>query len=304
MPSLSLSLNPTMVPHSTPYSSWLTCFEHKCLLLTTGSEHRWLLLMNGSTACKACWRRHFRGSKRSKPSLLSLTTHLDHGRPKLMLSDPCFAQLPHSPSSSAGIDAIETFIRRQRNPLLDRLDFYNLKQDVNEQFDAFLALLKELYKACDFDGKPVCIGCLDTLHRCSTCYDWIQRKEQEIMRDRIVVGIWDDETRHKLLSSSGLTLHDAIEICRAEEAAKTTQNVMGDAQGGHINAVRRTTYQKRKAQHITPAEPRGLKPTIPPPASHGASSKKCSKCGYMAHTSSACPAIGKTKSFQSGVPSH
>ena len=53
--------------------------------------------------------------------------------------------------------------RRRRNPLLDRLEFYNLKQDDNELFDSFLTVLKELYKACDFTVGEFCTTCTRSL---------------------------------------------------------------------------------------------------------------------------------------------
>ena len=48
------------------------------------------------------------------------------------------------------IAAVKLYIRRQRNPLLDRLDFYNRRQQRGESFDSFFTSLKELFNACDF----------------------------------------------------------------------------------------------------------------------------------------------------------
>ena len=61
------------------------------------------------------------------------------------------------------IGAIKAFVRRRRNPLMDRLEFYNLKQDDNGLFDFFLTVLKELYKACDFTVGEFCTTCTRSL---------------------------------------------------------------------------------------------------------------------------------------------
>ena len=66
------------------------------------------------------------------------------------------------------------------------------------------------------------------------------------MRDRLVVGIRHDDTRHRLLSTPALTLEDAVRICRAKEAAKATQQDMPQAQVGRAQALRKTRYQRIK----------------------------------------------------------
>ena len=42
-------------------------------------------------------------------------------------------------------------------------------------------------------------------------------------RDRILVGIRSDETRHKFITKAEIILEEAIAICHAEEAAAQTQ---------------------------------------------------------------------------------
>ena len=145
------------------------------------------------------------------------------------------------------IGAIEAFVRRRRNPLLNRLEFYNLKQDGNELLDSFLTVLKERYKACDFTVREFCSTCTRSLCRCGQCWSSVQRRGQETLRDRLVIGIRDDDTRHKLsLSTPPLTLEDAVQICRAEEAAKATQQDMPEAQVGRAQALRKTRHQRSK----------------------------------------------------------
>ena len=54
------------------------------------------------------------------------------------------------------IKAVKTFIFGQRNPLLDRIDFYNRQQDKGESLDSFYAALRELYNVSDFPDLNLC----------------------------------------------------------------------------------------------------------------------------------------------------
>ena len=93
------------------------------------------------------------------------------------------------------IQRMEDHIRRQRNVILDRRDFYLRRQEAGERFDDFFMSLKEIGQFCDF---------------CETCTD-------ERFRDRILTGIRDEETVRLLLSEKNLTLGRTLDICRARE---------------------------------------------------------------------------------------
>ena len=184
------------------------------------------------------------------------------------------------------IAAVKTHIRRQRNPLLDRIEFYNRKQQPSESFDSFLTALKELYNCCDFPEVAQCATC--TARTCNVCKDQLRRINADVMRDRLVVGILDDSTRHKLLALPQLTFEEAVKVCRAEEAATVTKSNIPAPGHGHVNAAKKTTYQRQKS-----------KPS--PPEKSSGSSPKCPNCGRSAHTKSPCPAQGKTCNGCKGV---
>ena len=126
--------------------------------------------------------------------------------------------VPSSADVPEIIAEIKKYIRRQRNPLLDRLECYNRRQQRGESFDSFMTALKELFSACDFSTLEVCSTCAPKL--CQDCPNTLKKANEDILRDRIVVGVHDDDTRHKLLAHEKLTLVDAVRICRSEEAAK------------------------------------------------------------------------------------
>ena len=180
---------------------------------------------------------------------------------------------------TAVIAAIKKYIRRQRNPLLDRIDFYNRRQHKGESFDSFFTCLKELFSACDFVELRVCRTCSGRM--CTDCPKILVTANEELLRDRIVVGVLDDDTRHKLLSEQNLTLSSAAKICRAEEAAKQTNDGMPTTGSFKAAVAKKSSYQKQKSQFSDRSA------TAQPP-------KKCVNCGRSAHTKSSCPAAGKT----------
>ena len=173
------------------------------------------------------------------------------------------------------LTALEQFIRRQRNPLLDRIEYYNLRQEDDETFDSFYTTLGELHNACAFGTDQLCANCSVVIGECDKCRTWIKNKSSEIMRDRLIVGTRDSETRHKLLSESQLSLEKAVQICRAEEAARSTQQSLTHNEDTRykvhdgIRAMRRTSYQRRKQSTCGKSNPVETRPgsTTAPPVS-------------------------------------
>ena len=170
------------------------------------------------------------------------------------------------------------YVRRQRNSLLDRIDFYNRVQQPRESFDSFFTSLRELFHESDFFDMSVCQTCRPRM--CADCPKALQKVNDDILRDRVVIGVLDDETRHKLLAQADPTLDGAIRICRAEEAAKQTEEGISSPLGVHVV---KSTYKRQKSQSKAVASPQKT--------DHAPS--KCPNCGRRAHTTSARPAAGK-----------
>ena len=90
--------------------------------------------------------------------------------------------------------------------------------------------------------------CLCQTSRPRMCADFpkaLHKVDDDILRDRVVIGVLDDETRHKLLAQADLTLDGAICICRAEVAAKQTEGGMSSPLGVHFV---KSTYKRQKSQ--------------------------------------------------------
>ena len=183
----------------------------------------------------------------------------------------------HNADAPTIIIAVKVYIRRQQNPLLDQIAFYNRKQQRNESFDSFFTAMRELFAQCDFPDMELCSTCTPQL--CSTCPQSLRKVTDDMMRDCILVGIANDDTCHKLLAAPSLSLETAAKMCRPEEAAQQTRDSMVPAS---VIAVKRFSYQRSKS--ALASKPKSA------PADKPA---KCPQCGRSQHTKSMCPAKGK-----------
>ena len=103
---------------------------------------------------------------------------------------------------AAVLRRLESYARGQINEVLQRRLFNLRSQKDGESFDDFLTELRDLSSTCGF---------------CDAC-------RESLVRDRVVTGLRDPATIKKLCAVSGLTLSQAIQICRSEEAASRDAN--------------------------------------------------------------------------------
>ena len=81
-----------------------------------------------------------------------------------------------------------------------------------------------------------------------------------------MIGVKDEETRHKLFAEPKLTLAEAVRICRSEEAATVTGNAMPTS--GSVNAIaRKSMYQRCKHATTTISSSATGKPRTMPACS-------------------------------------
>ena len=112
------------------------------------------------------------------------------------------------------IDALTKHFVGETNVTYERYVFNRRMQESGELFDIFFADLRKLVRTCDY-------GTL----------------EDSILRDRIVVGVRDDANRKKLLQTRNLDLKQAIDICKASEAASKQLRDMSESGKADVQAV-------------------------------------------------------------------
>ena len=133
-----------------------------------------------------------------------------------------------------------------KNVIFERYMFNSATQD-DDSIEGYLNRLRKLASTCKFGN--LC---------------------DELIRDRLVIGVKDNGVRRRMLRESELTLVKALDIARAAE---------------------RTTVQMRKLEGDEPIHAVKTKRTPRPTSS--SSSKTCKYCGQT-HERGKCPAYGKT----------
>ena len=164
----------------------------------------------------------------------------------------------------------------KRNTIYDRAQFYQRGQEPGESIECFVRHLRELAPHCGFGSK-----------------------EDENIRDRLIVGMLDKGVAHKLqMEQDNLTLEKAVELACHSELVKS-QNEEG------VNVVRKDRRMKKhfqSSQRSSSSRGRGQGQSRQPASqdrskqSSGPAKPKCGQCGYVHRSKNlnACPARGKT----------
>lgn len=104
------------------------------------------------------------------------------------------------------LEALEAYFKPARNVIYERYVFGCCKQEEGESIDNFVTRLREKAATCDYAGL-----------------------KDEMIRDKIVLGITNEGTRRRLLSEKKLTLLTAIEMCRTAEQTAMHMRAMDAA---------------------------------------------------------------------------
>lgn len=118
------------------------------------------------------------------------------------------------------LDKLEEYFKPAKNVIYERYVFGCCKQEDGESIDNFLTRLREKAATCDY-------GAL----------------RDELIRDKVVLGITNEATRRQLLREKGLTLTTAIEICRAAELTDMTLRSM-EQERPHTDSSIQTAIKK------------------------------------------------------------
>uniref|UniRef100_A0A673W9M9 Gypsy retrotransposon integrase-like protein 1 n=1 Tax=Salmo trutta TaxID=8032 RepID=A0A673W9M9_SALTR len=122
-------------------------------------------------------------------------------------------------NATAILDALEHYFKPAKNVIYERYVFGCCKQEDGESIDSFVTRLREKAATCDY-------GAL----------------RDELIRDKLVLGITDEGTRRRLLRERDLTLVLAVETCRAAELTDIRVRSM-ELERQHMDNVNATFRQ-------------------------------------------------------------
>ena len=158
------------------------------------------------------------------------------------------------------IEKFDRYVIGEINESYERYIFNKRNQNVNEKFDDYLASLRMLAETCSF------CECL----------------KKSLIRDRIIAGILNPNTRKKLLQERNLSLNKCIDVCRS---AETTHRQLKGFQAENEASIHALKNEKRKSKF--PSRGKQTKPDT-------VETKTCLFCGNVHKMlKSECPAYGK-----------
>jgi len=120
------------------------------------------------------------------------------------------------------VQKFKDYCELQKNIIYERFKFYNCVQKPEQTFDQFLTELKSLASSCEFVD-------LD-----------------EMVRDRVVMGIGSSSMQVRLMRESNLTLKKATDLCRVTEIEKIQHQEMDDK--SYVLAIKEEVEEVKEPQ--------------------------------------------------------
>ena len=162
------------------------------------------------------------------------------------------------------VEKFDSFFKVRKNVIYERARFNRRSQQSGETSEQFIMALYELAENCDYGDR-----------------------KEEMIRDRLVVGIRDSALSEKLQLDADLTLEKAKKSIRQREAVHEQQQTLKGAENaatptGSVNAIinKRPQFRRNPRRRSD-----GQKPAKQP-----STGEKCGRCGRERHSRDKCPA--------------
>ena len=183
---------------------------------------------------------------------------------------------------AAILTALERYFKPAKNVIYERYMFGCCKQETDEPIDSFLTRLQERASSCEYRAL-----------------------RDELIRDRLVLGVASEGTRRRLLRERELTLQTATEICRLAELTDKHMRVIETppAQTDNVNAMDRQSERRKFQGRMTEREPQWNCKYCGNSHRRGreqcpAYGKVCRICGISNHFAKMCQAASKAEKIK------
>ena len=159
------------------------------------------------------------------------------------------------------MNKFDEYFKVRRNVIYERARFNRRSQQPGETSEQFIMALYDLAANCNYGEL-----------------------RDEMIRDRIVVGIRNTSLSERLQLNAELTLEKAKQAVRQSEAVhEQNQSLTAQATPGNIDAVQPKAYRKQYSRYNSGGKQRN---TTPPKGV----TKHCPRCGKEPHSRENCPA--------------
>lgn len=129
------------------------------------------------------------------------------------------------------VKAFDEFCKPKQNTVYERFVFNERKQKEGEPFDTFHMDIKRLVRTCKYGDQ-----------------------ENDMLRDRIVIGVCDKRLQTRLLETVPLSYETAVEKCRTSEVTKEQANEMSKL--ASVSEVKHVVDNKHRKQRTNDSERR------------------------------------------------
>ena len=124
------------------------------------------------------------------------------------------------------IEALEAYFKPKRNIVYERYLFNMCQQNPDEPVDGYVNRLRKAASTCQF-------GTLT----------------EELIRDRLVIGLRDHATKLQLLKEDSLDINKALNICRSSEVATLQLKAMKSEETKSTEEVHAISGRQNKSSH-------------------------------------------------------
>ena len=157
------------------------------------------------------------------------------------------------------VEEFDNYFKVRKNIIYERARFNKRNQLPNKPVEQFITEVHRLGDSCEFGEM-----------------------KEDLIRDRLVVGIREHSLSERLQMEPDLTLDKAKWLIRQRDAVKEQQETLKTPmeEEGTLDAV-----SKRTSRRILPPIPLAVSPPFIPPRS-------CKRCGKGSHSRQSCPASG------------
>lgn len=142
-------------------------------------------------------------------------------------SEEVFLQLPDDKKGtfSLVLEEFDKYFKPQKNVIFDRFCFNSRKQMPGESVDSFITDLYSMVEKCDFGEL-----------------------KEDLLRDRIVVGMADSKTSEILQLKADLTLSEAAKIARLSEMQHKYNKVLREKENEYENETKEINFAMKTNQ--------------------------------------------------------
>ncbi|UYV83269.1 K02A2.6-like [Cordylochernes scorpioides] len=180
-----------------------------------------------------------------------------------ILDNPVISSVLHPPKIDSVLKAFDSHFCVRKNIIYECAKFNSRIQEDREPVDEFITSLYKLADSCEFEG----------LH-------------EQLIRDRIVVGVRDKALSERMQLDSELTLEKAVKLVRQQEAVRQQQvDLQRPSTSQKVNQVKFNSKKQSPKQQQQPSRKK---------EKSAKTRSRCPKCGGFTHREGqACRAEGQ-----------